>query len=281
MCALLTASTLCACKEKKASEPPATTKTNTTATPAPAKDSVGIYVNAERVTDLDPAKAEVWPRLDSLLPASARRYGTWTAISGIGSAGPFELKKPGATYGTLVPALYPDATTKQIHLGLFDPVDLASKGAPKVQYAGLTELRVQLEINADRGQNDHQGGDVVDPTALKISIEAGGATTELSGPQLLALPRENAPDDTSGEHKGWTLAALLAAANVKGAKRVLLTGDELNLTLEEADLDPKLAVPFIKLNRQGSLRFRTYKKEGTGWTVGGDLRGLRKIQVLK
>jgi hypothetical protein len=62
---------------------------------------------------------------------------------------------------------------------------------------------------------------------------------------------------------------------------VLLSGEEMNLTLEKEDLDPKLAVPFIKLNRQGSLRFRTYRKQGTGWSMGGDLRGLRKIQVLQ
>ncbi|HRC55142.1 MAG TPA: hypothetical protein PKU97_04420 [Kofleriaceae bacterium] len=238
-------------------------------------------MNAEKVTDLDLAKVGAWPRLDSLLPATARRYGTWTAITGIGTAGAFELKKPGATYGALVPALYPDPATKQIHLGLFDPVDLANKGAPKVHHDGLTELRVMLEVNTDRGQNDHMGGEVADPATIKIAIEGPGTTTELTGPQLLALPRQAAPDDSSGEQKGWTLMSILAAANIKQAKRVLLTGEELNLTLEEADLDPKLAVPFIKLNRQGSLRFRTYRKEGAGWTVGGDLRGLHKIQVLK
>ena len=38
---------------------------------------------------------------------------------------------------------------------------------------------------------------------------------------------------------------------------------------------------FVKLNRQGSLRFRIYKQQGEGWTPGGDLRELISIEVLK
>lgn len=276
MCVLMAVLALSACKEKKADKPPTTTEQ-----PAPKPSGLAIYVNQDKVVELDAAKVAAWPRLDSLLPQDARRYGTWTAISGIASAGPFEIKKPGATYGALVPAVYVDAATKAPSLGLFDPVDLANKSTPKVMHVGLSELRVSLELNADRGQNDHQGGEVADLSKLQIEVQAGGKSTTLSSEKLLALPREAAPDDTTGEHKGWTLAALLAAAEVKSAKRVLLTGEELNLTLEEADLDPKLAVPFIKLNRQGALRFRTYRREGTGWTMGGDLRGLKKIQVLE
>lgn len=264
------------CKEKKADKPPPTTEQ----TP-PKASGLAIYVNQDKVVEVDQAKLETWPRLDSLLPQDARRYGTWTAISGIGSAGPFEIKKPGATHGALVPALYVDAATKAPSLGLFDPVELATKGAPKVMHVALSELRVSLELNADRGQNDHQGGEVADLSKLQLEIQAAGKSTTLSSEKLLALPRQNAPDDTTGEHKGWTLEALLAAAQVQRAKRVLLTGEELNLTLEEADLDPKQAVPFIKLNRQGTLRFRTYRREGSGWAMGGDLRGLKKIQVLE
>lgn len=277
MCVLMAALALGSCKEKKADKPPPTTEQ----VAVPKAPGLAIYVNQDKVVELDQAKVEAWPRLDSLLPQDARRYGTWTAISGIGSAGPFEIKKPGATYGALVPAVYMDAATKGPSLGLFDPVDLAQKGTPKVMHVGLSELRVSLELNADRGQNDHQGGDVADLSKLQVEVQAAGKSTTLSSAQLLALPRQAAPDDATGEYKGWTLAAILAAAEVQSAKRVLLTGEELNLTLEEADLDPKLAVPFIKLNRQGALRFRTYRKEGSGWTMGGDLRGLKKIQVLE
>lgn len=268
-----------ACKEKAADRPPPTTEVK--APPAPA--GVGLFVNETKITELDRTKAEAWPRLDSLLPAEARRYGTWEAISGkAGATGAaFEIKKPGSTYGALVPAIYPAASGKGVSLGLFDPVELAKKGAPKVSHDELTELRVGLDKSGMRGQNDHQGGDAIDPNTLKLEIEAGGTTVTLTGAQLLALPRENAPDDDSGEHKGWSLAALLTAAKVPAAKRVLLSGEEMNLTLEEEDIDPKKAVPFIKLNRQGSLRFRVYKKQGDGWAMGADLRGLRKVQVLQ
>jgi hypothetical protein len=51
------------------------------------------------------------------------------------------------------------------------------------------------------------------------------------------------------------------------------------LTIEKADLADE--VPYVKLNRQGSLRFRIFKKVGDGWQPGGDLRTLTRIEVLK
>lgn len=270
-----------ACKDKAPGKPPPTSATPETVTPTPAIVGVGLFVNETKITDLDRSKAEAWPRLDSLLPAADRRYGTWEAIAGKAGGAPFEIKKPGSTYGTLVPAIYPAASGKGVSLGLFDPVELAKKGTPKVNHEELDELRVVLDTSGMRGQNDHQGGEAVDPKTLRLEIEAGSTKVELTGEQLLALPQENAPDDDTGEHKGWSLTAVLALAKVPAPRRVLLSGEEMNLTLEKDDLDPKLAVPFIKLNRQGSLRFRTYKKQGTGWSLGGDLRGLRKIQILQ
>jgi hypothetical protein len=243
--------------------------------------SAELFVDEAKVVDLDRAKVEAWPRLDSLLPQEARRYGTWMAISGKSGGTAFEIKKPGATYGALVPALYPSPSGQGVSLGLFDPVDLANKGVAKVRHEELSELRVHLDKEGGRGQNDHSGGDAVDPATLRLTIEVGGKKHELTGAQLLAIPRENAPDDASGEHKGWSLGAVLAAKQIAMPKRAILTGDEVNLNLEQEDLDPKLAVPFIKLNRQGTLRFRVYKKQGTAWTMGGDLRGLQAIKILQ
>jgi hypothetical protein len=40
-------------------------------------------------------------------------------------------------------------------------------------------------------------------------------------------------------------------------------------------------MPFVKLNRQGSLRFIVFKKEGETWKRGGDLRGLARVEVVK
>lgn len=239
-------------------------------------------MNETKVSDADPAKVSAWPRLDSLLPQEDRRYGTWESIQGKASGGDFEIKKPGATYGTLVPALYPSKSGKGVSLGLFDPVDLAHKGEPKVSHDELGELRVVIDRSGGRGQNDHSGGDAIDPNTLTLTIEAGGKTIDLQGDKLLAIPRENAPDDASGEHKGWSLVSILAAQKIAAPTRAILTGDEMNLTLEKEDFDAKTSIPFVKLNRQGALRFRTYKKQGDAWTaMGGDLRGLRKIHVLQ
>ena len=71
-------------------------------------------------------------------------------------------------------------------------------------------------------------------------------------------------------------------AGVKQYERLVLTGENgTNLTLEKQDLDPKTSVPFIKLNRQGSLRFRVYEKKGDTWQPGKDLRGLLRVEILK
>jgi hypothetical protein len=199
---------LAGCKEKPADKPPPTTEP---AKAAPAAAGATLFVNETKITDLDAAKVAAWPRLDSLLPAEDRRYGTWEALAGKeGAAGAaFEIKKPGATYGALVPALYPSPSGKGVSLGLFDPVDLAKKGAAKVKHEELAELRVVLDKSGMRGQNDHQGGDAADPLSLKLEIEAGGKSQVLTGAQLLELPRQNAPDDDSGEHQGWSLTAVL------------------------------------------------------------------------
>jgi hypothetical protein len=267
-----------ACKEKSQQQPPAPTLPS--APPAVAA-GVAVFADDQRVTSVERTKAESWPRLDSLLPTSAQRYGTWAVIRGERAAGPFEIKKPGSLYGALVPALYPASSGKGVSLGFFDPVELARKGPPKVSFDDLSSVRVELDKGGARGQNDHMGGDVSDPKTLKLRIEHGGTTIDVSGEQLLGLPQDLEPDDDSGEHKGWKLSSILTMAKVPAPKRALLTGADLNLTLEAQDLDPNVAVPFIKLNRQGQLRYRTYKKSGDGWTVSGDLRGLTKIQVLQ
>ena len=107
--------------------------------------------------------------------------------------------------------------------------------------------------------------DFADPLPMRVVCE------------LLALPREGTPG--SPDQKGWRLAALLDAAGVKSfAHLVLSDASGNNLTLEKADLSDT-SVPFIKLNKQGALRFRVLKKAGDGWTPSGDLRGLVAIDA--
>ena len=102
-------------------------------------------------------------------------------------------------------------------------------------------------------------------------------TTQLTGEQIMALPREPMPGQA--DQKGWPLTALLTAAGVKSYQRLVLRDAAgANLTLEKADVSDS-SVPFIKLNKQGALRFRVLKKAGDGWTPSGDLRGLVAIEA--
>jgi hypothetical protein len=101
------------------------------------------------------------------------------------------------------------------------------------------------------------------------------------GTKLLETPRQGIPG-SDGEGKGWPLSLILENAGVKKYEKLLLTGENgTNLTLEKQDLDPKTSVPFVKLNRQGTLRFRVFKKQGDTWQPGADLRGLAAVEILK
>lgn len=61
-------------------------------------------------------------------------------------------------------------------------------------------------------------------------------------------------------------------------KVTLLDAAGTSIPLEKSEVNAD-SVPFIKLNRQGSLRFRLYKKQGDGWQSSGDLRSLVEIKV--
>jgi hypothetical protein len=95
------------------------------------------------------------------------------------------------------------------------------------------------------------------------------------------MPRE-APPGGEGEGKGWKLSTILAQAGATKYERLLLADSKgTNLTLEKQDVDEKAAIPFVKLNRQGTLRFRVYRKQGDTWQPGSDLRGLTSVEILK
>jgi hypothetical protein len=142
-------------------------------------------------------------------------------------------------------------------------------------------IRVSVAAGTGRGEHESGEGGGSDPSQLVLTIKTASGETKLKGDKLLAIKREPQPGET-GEGKGWTLATILDAAGVKTYERLRLTdAGGTNLTLEKADLDPKTAIPFIKLNRQGSLRFRVYKKQGDGWQASGDLRALAMVEILK
>src|SRR5204862_6554554 len=96
--------------------------------------------------------------------------------------------------------------------GMFDAVNLANKGEPAFAATSVRELRLAVS-KMERG-GDHQGstGEAVDPTKLVLKIQTPEGEKQLTGPEILKLPRESQPnhDDT----KGWRLTQFLEAAGV-------------------------------------------------------------------
>ena len=249
--------------------------------PSAAAGAVTIFVDDVQVGSLAEAQVKLWPRLDTLVPVPARRLGTWDSIT-LKGAGPTPvvIAKPSSTYPELVPAIFPDGTGKAAW-GMFDPVELAKHGQPTLRENGVTEIRVALSKGGGRGENEHGEGGGGDPAQLKLTIKSKAGDKVIEGAKLLEMPRE-APPGGEGEGKGWKLSAVLAQAGITKYERLLLADAKgTNLTLEKQDLDEKTAVPFVKLNRQGTLRFRVYRKQGETWQPGSDLRGLATIEILK
>ncbi len=268
---------LCGCGNKS-SEPQA--GSGSAPTVAPVATGTHLFVDDKDVATVTVAQVASWPRLDSFLPESARRLGKWQAIS-IKNAKPqpSTLDKPFEAHRDFIPALFP-GPDGGISFGMFDPVELGKKGKPALQEDGALEVRVKLLADSGRGENDHGGGSAVDPQQLKLTIKTPKGEQVLTGDKLLAIPRELMPGG-SGDAKGWKLVTLLEAEGVTTFEKLLLTDAAgLTLTIEKKDLDDK-TVPFVKLNRQGSLRFRIYKQQAEGWTPAGDLRELVAIEVVK
>lgn len=254
---------------------------------APAKAAgIELFVNDAAVATVSPAQVAGWPRLDALVPGDARRLGTWEMVTLQGAgARPTDVPHPSTTYPDLVPAIFPGPDPGAgpgdgggVSFGMFDPVELARKGKPALRADNVRAIRIRIAQNSGRGQNDDGGGAGGDPTKLVVTVTTASGATRLTGEQILALPREEMPGNA--DQKGWQLGALLTAAGVKSYQRLVLRDAAgTNLTLDRKDLGAD-AVAFIKLNKQGALRFRIFKKAGDGWSPGGgDLRALVAIDV--
>jgi hypothetical protein len=256
----------------------ATTREAPKPQPSRADATIEIFVNDASVAKIDRAQVAGWPRLDTLVPVSARRLGTWQKVTVTPRDGkPTDVLHPSEKYPDLVPALYP--LGDGAGFGMFDPVALAKHGAPQLQL-DATAIRIVVAQGGGRGEHESGEGGGTDPSQLKIAIKTPNGASTFEGAKLLALPRAAPPGETDA--KGWPLTALLDAAGVTKFERLLLTdASKANLTLDKADLDPKTSVPYVKLNRSGQLRFRIYKKQGDVWTQTGDLRGLVSIEVIK
>jgi hypothetical protein len=265
-----------ACRgDKPASPPPPPAGSAAAAAPAAG---VAIFVNGETTATVAAAQVASWPRLDALVPAGARRLGTWESVALTGAkAQPTVVAHPSGAYPDMVPALFPGDGGAPA-FGMFDPVELARHGRAALREDHITAIRIVLAANSNRGQNDDSaGGGGGDPAALAIAVKTAAGTTTLTGSQLLALPREPSPGNP--DQKGWRLTALLAAAGVKDWNHLVLhDAGGTSLPLDRKDVDDA-SVPFIKLNKKGALRLRVFKKVGDGWNPAGDLSGLAAIDV--
>ena len=59
----------------------------------------------------------------------------------------------------------------------------------------------------------------------------------------------------------------------------LTTAGGVSLPFEKKELTDPNNAAVLKLNKQGTLRFRMLKKAGDKWEATGDLRALATIQV--
>ncbi len=243
-----------------------------------ADDTVEIFVDAVSVGKVTKAQLAGWPRVDTLVPVDARRLGTWMNVKLIGRAATAtDLAKPSAGHPDKVPVLFPGEGGVP-SFGMFDPVELAKKGQPAVREDGVREVRISLSTS-ERG-GDHQGGtgEGADPMKIIVKIKTPTGDKELSGEKILSLPRE--PQPGNEDTKGWRVTQFLEAVGVtKYQSLVLIDAGGTTLPLDKKELDPATANPFIKLNKQGHLRFRMFTKQGDGWQPGADLRQLVTIQV--
>jgi hypothetical protein len=265
------------CGHDKTPPPPASGSGSGAAPTAPtAAAGVEIFINDASIGVIPPAQIATWPRVDTLVPPDVRKLGTWEVVSLEGAnPKPTEVARPSSSYPDMVPAIFP--SDGGFSFGMFDPVELARKGKPAMREDRIKTIRIKLAQSSSRGQNDDGGGAAADPTKLVLTVKTPAGTTSLTGDKLLALPREAMPGNA--DQKGWRLTALLDAAGVKNYEHLVLSdASGTNLILDKKDLDAN-TIPFIKLNKQGSLRFRVLKKAGDGWNPSGDLRALVAIEA--
>lgn len=241
------------------------------------ENTVEVFVNDESVAKLTSKQLASWPRLDTLVPVEARRLGTWMAIAFKTTGAPASLERPAQNHPDKVPVIYAGKDGKPA-FGMFDPVEYANKGQAAFQVDGVREVRLALSNTERGGEHQGGGGEGADITKLVLKIVTGDGEKQLTGPEILKLPRE--PQPGNEDTKGWRVTQFLTAVGVKKFDSIVLhdaSGATVPLTRKE--LEPKSTNPFVKLNKSGVLRFRMFTKQGKGWSPGADLRGLVKIEV--
>ncbi len=169
---------------------------------------------------------------------------------------------------------------------LADPLRAVSKVTIKTRSdAGQVANQVGHAHGGDGdsgGGREHGGEARPAPGAdLKIAITGARGEWTFTGDKLAVLPVIKAPTGDT-ETPGWSLFDVLTAAGISKPEVVHLTdGEGATLRLDGKDFDPANAVLYLKLNRSGVIRFRLFRRVGDNWEVGGELRGITKIHIVK
>jgi hypothetical protein len=103
----------------------------------------------------------------------------------------------------------------------------------------------------------------------------------VKGEDLAKIKTVTAPQgDTSTP--GWDVASVLAAEKITPTAKLIVTDEGgATVTITAKQLDPKTDLAFMKVNKQGQIRFRLFEKNsGGGWDVAGELRGVTTIELL-
>ncbi len=248
--------------------------------PPVAADGVQLVINDKVVATLSVKDLAAWPRLDALVPQDAKRMGQWEMLTVTGKDGkPVEFPKPGDQYRDQALAVY--VADGAASFGIFDPVELAKKGAPATKIDGVKVIKLKVNTEGGRGQNESGSGGGGDPLQIKVAFKTPKGESTVTGEQLLAVPRDIVPGTT--DQKGWKLSALLKLGGITKFDKIVVSDATAGLTLaiEQKDFDDINVIPFLKLNKQATLRLKIYKKQGTGWQSSGDIRAVATIEQIK
>lgn len=265
----------CEKKAKPSPGPGTASGTGSAEVAKPESGTVEVFVDEQSVAKVPAADVAKWPRLDTLVPEDARRLGTWEKVV-FAPASP-QLDNPSQNHPDKVPVVFPNKAGKPT-FGMFDAVELAKKGEPAFRADDVREIRITISKTERSGMHQGSTGDGTDPTTIVVKIKTPDGEKQITGPEILKLARE--PQPGNEDTMGWRVTQFLEAAGVTKFESItLVDASGAMVPLTKKELDPKTTNPFIKLNKQGQLRFRMFTKKGDGWESGADLRSLTSITV--
>jgi hypothetical protein len=267
---------------------------------------VRLLVDGKPIANADRAAAAAWSRLADLLPANARDAKAWAAVEIHTHSGRITtMPEPAATQPGLIAAIFPGKDG--IDFGMFTPEELAKHGTPKMVEMDVSDVRVKLtpapepadgsggsdasgsgsDSGGSGGANGEGGGanrtadTSRDLTGIKLTIKMPSGEVQVTGDDLGKIATTVAPmGDTSTP--GWDVATVLAAKKIKPTSKLIITDEGgASVTMTAKQLDPKTDLAFMKVNKQGQIRFRLFEKNAGGaWDVAGELRGVTTIELI-